>query len=112
MTITLQPEIVSNPAGGASRPRVELLVGAWLASYSSDGTRRAYRSDLWAWLRFCRSHDLDPLLVRRSHVELFARELEERGCAPATVARRLCGTSRWYAWLVDESYLEVHRQHA
>lgn len=105
MTTTIQPDLVDDL--GQRRPRLELLAGAWLASYSNEGTRRAYRSDLWAWLRFCREHDIDPLTARRSHVELFARGLESRRCAPATVARRLCGTSRWYAWLVDEEYLEV-----
>jgi integrase/recombinase XerD len=98
------PEIVSEP--NRRTPPIELLAGAWLASYSSDNTRRAYRSDLRAWLTFCDHHDLPPLEARRSHVELFVRQLEQLGRAPATVARRLCGVSRWYAWLVDEEYLE------
>ena len=107
MTITIQPEVVTDHRSGPGLPRLELLAGAWLASYSNELTRRAYRSDLRAWLGFCREHELDPLRARRSHVELFVRELEARSLAPATVARRLCGTSRWYAWLVDEGYLDV-----
>jgi len=98
------PEIVSEP--NRRTPPIELLAGAWLASYSSDNTRRAYRSDLRAWLAFCDHHGVPPLEARRSHVELFVRQLEQLGRAPATVARRLCGGSRWYAWLVDEEYLE------
>ena len=108
MTNTIQPEvIIGSHADCVRRPRVELLAGAWLASYSNDGTRRAYRSDLRAWLAFCRCHELDPFAAKRSHVELFARALEEAGRQPATVARRLCGTSCWYAWLVDEGYLDT-----
>lgn len=76
----LRPEIISRGIGGPSRPPIELLAGAWLAGYASPATRRAYRSDLQAWLRFCQSHDIAPFEARRSHVELFARNIEQRGC--------------------------------
>jgi hypothetical protein len=71
MTITTQPEVLSEYASRRRLPRLELLAGAWLASYRNELTRRAYRSDLRAWLAFCETDGLDPLRVGRSHVELF-----------------------------------------
>lgn len=115
----LQPEVVqrSAPTGPKPPPRLEALAGAWLAGYRSASTRRAYRQDLKTWLTFCAAHDLNPLSVRRSHIELFARSQEHDGLAPATVARRLTALSSWYGWLVDEEYTQanpvarVHRPH-
>src|SRR5688572_10442745 len=119
MTEHLQPEVLIRNATGRHRhpPRVDTLVGAWLAGYQSSGTRRAYRHDLKSWLAFCVDHDIDPLSARRSHVEVFARCYEDAGLSPATIARRLTALSSWYAWLVDENYTpanplaRVHRPH-
>lgn len=63
---------------------------AFVASYSSPGTRQAYSTQLRLWFDWCERHGLEPLTdVRRPHVELYARDLEARGLAPATVALKL-----------------------
>ncbi len=63
---------------------------AFVASYSSPGTRQAYTTQLRLWFDWCEQHHLEPLAdVRRPHVELYARDLEGRGLAPATVALKL-----------------------
>jgi integrase/recombinase XerD len=49
-----------------------------------------------------------PLLfaVRRAHIEGFARDLEARGRARATVTRRLCTVAGFYRYAVEEELLE------
>ena len=76
-----------------------LAVAGFLARYR-EPTRSAYRQDLacfWAW---CLEHDLAPLSVRRPHVELYLRELEQRGLAPATVSRRLSTVAGLFKYAV------------
>ena len=61
-----------------------LAVTGFLARYR-EPTLSAYRRDLqcfWAW---CLERDLPPLSARRPHLELYLRDLERRGYAPATV---------------------------
>jgi integrase/recombinase XerD len=60
-------------------------------------TRRAYNTDITAWLAFCADHNVDPLAnVRRSHVDAWARTLEATGYRPRTVARKIASVSSWY----------------
>lgn len=107
MTTVLSGEIV--PAGvipscTGSSTSVEELVRMWLMGFSSVNTRTAYRFDMRQWLAYCQASGLDPLTVRRVHVEAWARNLEDSGAAAATIARRLCSVSSWYTWAVDEEY--------
>ena len=79
---------VELPARQASPARWAAV--AFVASYSSPGTRQAYGTQLRLWFDWCAEHQLDPLAdVRRPHVELYARDLETRELAPATVALKL-----------------------
>jgi hypothetical protein len=52
-------------------------------------TRDAYALDLRQFMVWCDQHQLKLFEVRRADIECFARDLEERGRARATVARRL-----------------------
>lgn len=80
---------------------------AFVASYSSPGTRQAYSTQLRLWIDWCQQHGLDPLAeVRRPHVELYARDLEARGLAPATVALKLVVVTGWYRYCVEEQLIE------
>jgi integrase len=49
--------------------------------------------------------------VRRADIETFARELEARGRARATVTRRLCAIAGFYKYAVEEELLEHPRPH-
>lgn len=66
---------------------LRVAIAAHLARYK--GLSRVHTgSDLRVFLRWCAEHELKPLRVRRSDVELFVRWLEEIGrFKPATVAR-------------------------
>jgi integrase/recombinase XerD len=67
-------------------PEVRTLAG-FLAGFSGR-TREAYTLDLRQFYRWCDEHRLGLFDVTRTHIELYARELEELGRAPATIGRR------------------------
>ena len=69
-------------------------------------TRDAYTLDLRQFTAWCRSHSLPLFSVRRADIEMFARELEARGRARATVTRRLCTTAGFYKYAVEEELLD------
>jgi integrase/recombinase XerD len=80
---------------------------AFVASYSSPGTRQAYTTQLRLWFDWCEEHHLEPLAdVRRPHVELYARDLEARGLAAATVALKLVVLTGFYRYCVEEQLIE------
>jgi site-specific recombinase XerD len=78
---------------------------AFLAGFKSSETRRSYRRDLDCWFAFCATHQLHPYReLRRTHVEVYLRELEAQEPAPAnaTLYRRIATLSSWFRWLEDE----------
>jgi integrase/recombinase XerD len=80
---------------------------AFVASYSSPGTRQAYAAQLRLWFDWCERHHLEPLAdVRRPHVELYARDLEARVLAPATIALKLVVLTGFYRYCVEEQLIE------
>ena len=52
------------------------------------------------------ARSLPLFAVRRADIETFARELEARGRARATVTRRLCTIAGFYKYAVEEELLE------
>jgi len=85
---------------------VRQAIAGFLAGYG-DTTRDAYSLDLRQWLRWCTRHELRVLEVRRAHIELFARSLEQDGKARATVARRLSTIAGFYRYCVEEQLIPV-----
>jgi integrase/recombinase XerD len=80
------------------------VVAGYLAGFG-ESTRKAYGLDLRQWIHWCRSHDLRVFEARRAHIELYARWLEERGRARATVARRLSTITGFYRYCVEEELI-------
>ncbi|MCZ6662111.1 MAG: site-specific integrase [Actinobacteria bacterium] len=74
---------------------VRRAMAGFLAGFG-ESTRDAYSLDLRQWMRWCASHDLGIFEVRRAHIELIARWLEQEGKARATVARRLSTIAGFY----------------
>jgi hypothetical protein len=66
-----------------------LALAGFLAGYRRL-IREAYTLDLRQFTAWCRTRSLSLFSVRRADIETFARELEARGRARATVTRRLC----------------------
>src|ERR1700691_1664917 len=82
-----------------------LALAGFLAGYRGL-TREAYTLDLRPFTASCRSPALPLFSVRRADIETFARELEARGRARATVTRRLCTIAGFYKYAVEEELLE------
>ena len=69
-------------------------------------TREAYALDLRHFTTWCRARSLNLFAVRRADIEGFARDLEARGRARATVTRRLCTIAGFCKCAVEEELLE------
>jgi hypothetical protein len=69
-------------------------------------TREAYALDLRQFTTWCRARSLALFAVCRADIEAFARDLEARGRARATVTRRLCTIAGFYKYAVDEELLD------
>jgi integrase/recombinase XerD len=88
-----------SPAAGA-------VVG-FLARYPSKNTVSAFALDLRLLFQWCAAQGLDPLDATRTHLELFARYLEdERGNGPASVHRRLSTITCFYRMAEIDNYLD------
>jgi len=79
-------------------------LAAFLAAHR-DQTRDAYALDLRQFAAWCQQHDLKLFAVRRADIECFARELEARGQATATVARRLSTVAGFCRYADEEGLL-------
>jgi integrase/recombinase XerD len=82
-----------------------LALAGFLAGYRGL-TREAYALDLRQFTSWCRARSLPLFAVRRADIEGFARELEARGCARATVTRRLSTIAGFYKYAVEEELLD------
>ena len=82
-----------------------LALAGFLAGYRGL-TREAYTLDLRQFTTWCRTCSLALFAVRRADIEGFARELEARGRARATVTRRLSTIAGFYKYAVEEELLD------
>jgi integrase len=82
-----------------------LALAGFLAGYRGL-TREAYTLDLRQFTGWCRARSLPLFSVRRADIETFARDLEAKGRARATVTRRLCTIAGFYKYAVEEELLE------
>jgi integrase/recombinase XerD len=82
-----------------------LALAGFLAGYSGL-TRQAYELDLRQYAAWCQQHQLRLFAARRADIECFARDLEGRGRARATITRRLCTVAGFYRYAVEEDLLD------
>ena len=82
-----------------------LALAGYLAGYRGL-TRDAYTLDLRQFTTWCRARSLALFAVRRADIESFARDLETKGRARATVTRRLCTIAGFYRYAVEEELLD------
>jgi integrase len=81
-----------------------VALAGFLAGYRGL-TREAYALDLRQFTSWCRARSLALFAVRRADIEGFARDLEARGRARATVTRRLSTIAGFYKYAVEEELL-------
>ncbi len=82
----------------------QALVG-FLSGYRGL-TREAYALDLRQFVSWCAEHALPLFSVRRMDIEWFARDLEAKGKARATVARRLCTVAGLFRYAEEEGLID------
>ena len=81
-----------------------LAIAGYLVGYSGL-TRQAYELDLRQYAAWCHARGVALFAVRRADIECFARDLEARGRARATITRRLCTVAGFYKYAVEEELL-------
>jgi site-specific recombinase XerD len=84
----------------------EVTAAAGFLAGFSGRTREAYTLDLRQFFAWCERHRLPLLEVGRTHIELYARELEDLGRAPATIGRRLSTLAGFYRYAAEEGFIE------
>jgi len=106
MTTTTSPASTAIVAAEPVFTRQErLALAGFLAGYTAL-TRDAYALDLRQYASWCQQRHLRLFQARRADIECFARDLEARGRARATITRRLCTIAGFYRYAVEEELLE------
>ncbi len=82
-----------------------MAVAGFLAGYAG-ATRTSYATDLRLFAAWCRQADLGLLTVKRSHLELFGRWMEETGRMRSTVACRLSTLASFYRYCEQEQLID------
>jgi integrase/recombinase XerD len=82
----------------------ELALAGFLAGYRGS-TRDAYALDLRQFVVWCANRARRLFEVHRVDIECFGRELEARGRARATIARRLCTIAGFYRYAEEEGLI-------
>ena len=85
---TTTPSAALIPAAPVFTNTERLALAGFLAGYGGL-TREAYELDLRQYASWCHQHHLRLFQARRPDIECFARDLETRGRARATITRRL-----------------------
>ncbi|HEY5359948.1 MAG TPA: tyrosine-type recombinase/integrase [Streptosporangiaceae bacterium] len=102
---TSTPSVALVPVVPVFTTAERLALAGFLAGYTGL-TRQAYELDLRQFASWCGQHGLQLFRARRPDIEFFARDLEARGRARATVTRRLCTIAGFYRYAVEEELLE------
>jgi site-specific recombinase XerD len=84
----------------------ESALTGFLAAYSGL-TREAYELDLRQYVQWCAERQVALFCARRADIESFGRDLESRGRARATIARRLCTVACFYRYAEQEGLIDV-----
>jgi integrase/recombinase XerD len=84
--------------------REEVALAGFLAGYRGS-TREAYALDLRQFAGWCANHERRLFDVHRLDIECFGRDLEARGRARATIARRLCTIASFYRYAEEEALI-------
>jgi site-specific recombinase XerD len=84
-----------------------LAVGSFLARHR-EPTLTAYTQDLRAFVGWCQSYEREPLRVTRGELEMYVRNLESRGYAAATVARRFGTVATFFKYAVIDGLIAAN----
>ncbi len=84
------------PFQPASMSKAQLAAVSFLARYTGH-THSLYAFALRQWFSWCDTNSLDPLLdIQRAHVELYIRQLGDRGLMDSTVVTMMHGVRGYF----------------
>ena len=76
----------------------------WFANLRNPHTRKAYETDLREFRRFVRiTRPEEFRTVTRAHVIAWRKVLEQQGCAPTTIQRKLAALSSLFSHLAEQN---------
>lgn len=94
------------PVGSTHLPREDLVAASFLAQYR-EPTRAGYVINLKQWFQWCSDRGISPLDAKRAHIDVFARELEEKHkLMRSTVAHKVGTVAGFYKYAYIEKYIE------
>ncbi len=102
---TTTPSAALVPAAPVFSNAERLALAGFLAGYRGL-TCEAYELDLRQYAGWCQQYHPCLFQARRADIECFARDLEARGRARATITRRLCTVAGFYRYAVEEDLLD------
>lgn len=74
----------------------------------SQNTIDAYRRDLTHFTEFLSSLDIEDLaLIKRTHLNLFVKEMRDKSYSPTSVTRNIASLRGWFGWLCTNEII-VH----
>jgi integrase/recombinase XerD len=86
--------------------RDELVAAGFLMRYR-EPTRTNYTLILKQWFTWCTERGISPLAAERAHIEVYARELEERHSLKlSTIAGKLNAIGGFYKFAYIDKYLD------
>ena len=103
---------VSSPAVDAhTLEQPDVLLDAFAESLrveqnASEHTVRAYMTDLDAYLRWCKRHDVDALTATHRDLRSYLGELDAARYARTTINRHLSSLRGFYRWLTITKQIE------
>jgi site-specific recombinase XerD len=104
LEIAMQNDTARTPAPDTTL--ADIAASGFLARYRGE-TVTLYSGDLRIFYAWCRRQDIDPLQVKRYHLEEFRRHLEDdRGNSPRSVRRRLQTLRTFYRLAVADEYID------
>jgi integrase/recombinase XerD len=84
------------PFQPATMSTAQLAAVSFLARYAGR-THSLYAYQLGQWFAWCDSNELDPLVgIQRAHVELYIRQLGDRGLMDSSVLTMMHAVHRYY----------------
>lgn len=94
------------PGSHRGYSRAEMHGMGFLVRYRNARTREHYALALRQWFGWCAAAGIDPLEATRTHIELFARELEMTGRSIATVGQKLTTLAGYYKYAVIDRLID------
>lgn len=83
---------------------VNMALVGFLARYG-DPTRRGYVVDLKQYLSWCEGNRMHPFEIKRAHLEVYVRWLEEQKYALATISKRISTVAGFYRFAFIDGHV-------